>query len=188
MTALPYQIATLVYIFNREERLLLLHRSKSPNRDLYSPIGGKLEQAVGESPYTCALREIREETGVELELRDLRLCGIVSEQAFEGHIHCLMFCFESLRLVDLPERTIAEGRLEWVKLDEIESKPIPATDRRVIWPLMRRHSAMLNGGPRRAAGRDIFSVHIDCGDPRRMRIVMEYPIDESDIPIAIGTP
>ncbi len=69
MTALPYQIATLVYIFNRENRLLLLHRSKSPNRDLYSPIGGKLEQAGGESPYTCALREIREETGVELELR-----------------------------------------------------------------------------------------------------------------------
>ena len=187
MTALPYQIATLVYIFNRENRLLLLHRSKSPNRDLYSPIGGKLEQAGGESPYTCALREIREETGVELELRDLRLCGIVSERAFEGQIHCLMFCFESLRLVDLPERTIAEGRLEWINLDEIEAKPIPATDRRVIWPLMRRHSAMLNGGSR-CARRDIFSVHIDCADPRRMRIVMEHPIDESDDSSAVQNP
>src|ERR1035437_3474557 len=63
---IPYKIAVLAYIFNAEGKLLLLHRKKPPNQDLYSPIGGKLEQQIGESPYACALREIAEEVGVAL--------------------------------------------------------------------------------------------------------------------------
>ena len=54
---IPYKIAVLVYIWNDAGELLLLHRRKPPNQHLYSPIGGKLEQHLGESPYACALRE-----------------------------------------------------------------------------------------------------------------------------------
>lgn len=173
MSNLPYRIATLVYIFDGQGRLLLLRRSGTPNFNLYSPIGGKLEQASGESPYACALREVREEAGVQLELADLRLCGIVSERAFEGRGHWLIFCFESLRTVELSERNISEGRLEWVAPDAVAAKPIPNTDREIIWPLVRRHSAMLNhGGTHR---REIFSVHIDCSRPGddSLRITLE---------------
>ena len=38
----PYKIAVLCYLYDEEGRLLLLHRRKPPNRDMYSPIGGKL--------------------------------------------------------------------------------------------------------------------------------------------------
>src|SRR4051812_15597405 len=98
---IPYKIAVLVYVFNDEGKLLLLHRRKPPNKDLYSPIGGKLEQQLGESPYGCALREIQEEIGIELGLDDIRMLGIVSERAYAGggpqagtESHWLMFCFE----------------------------------------------------------------------------------------------
>src|SRR5690606_13000092 len=74
---LPYRIAVLAYLFDDQGRLLLLHRRKVPNRHLYSPIGGKLDVDAGESPTACAIREIREEAGIELALADLHLTGMV---------------------------------------------------------------------------------------------------------------
>ena len=73
---LPYQIAALCYLFDENGRVLLLHRSKPPNFELYSPIGGKLEQVDGESPTACAMREIHEEVGLDVSPGDLHLTGI----------------------------------------------------------------------------------------------------------------
>jgi 8-oxo-dGTP diphosphatase len=170
--SLPYRIATLVYVFNRERQVLLLHRLRPPNQGLYSPIGGKLEQAAGESPYACALREIREEIDLELTLEDIRLCGLVSEKAHEGKAHWLMFCFEIVKPVQIVSRNIPEGSLEWISVDKIDSLPIPETDRLVIWPLVRRHSVVL----RDRIGDDpaVFSVHIDCTNPDQLTTVLEH--------------
>lgn len=160
---MPYKIAVLVYLFNSRGRMLLLKRCRSPNLDFYSPVGGKLEQATGESPFACALREIAEETGQRLTLADIRLMGIVSEKAFEGRGHWLMFCFESLTAVNFSAHEIPEGKLEWVDPSVMSQLHIPETDRRIIWPLVRQHSLNLNpGSPISRA--EIFSVHIDCSD------------------------
>ena len=181
--SIPYKIAVLVYVFNARGELLLLHRRRPPNQDLYSPIGGKLEQAIGESPYACALREIQEEIDVTLELKDIRLAGLVSERAFPASAppdgsapaaaaHWLMFCFEVTRPLNFPPRQIEEGRLEWIPLDAIERLTIPKTDREVIWPLMRRHSVALSGV--HAGG--FFSVHIDCTDADNFKVTYEHPL------------
>ena len=56
---------------------LMLHRIKKEhdeNRDKWVGIGGKFEE--GESPEDCALREVREETG--LTLRSWSYRGIVT--------------------------------------------------------------------------------------------------------------
>ena len=75
---MPYKIAVLCYLYDTEGRLLLLHRRKPPNRDMYSPIGGKLEIADGEGPHDCALREIREEASVSLAPDEIKLISIVA--------------------------------------------------------------------------------------------------------------
>ncbi|MEM9416650.1 MAG: NUDIX domain-containing protein [Planctomycetota bacterium] len=149
---LPYKIAALCFLFDDQGRTLLLHRAKPPNLDLYSPIGGKLEQAEGESPTRCAQREIFEEAGLEVAIEDLHLTGIVSEKAFEGKGHWLMFLYEVTRPVELAaERMVFdEGRLEWHDPAGIADLPIPETDRDVIWPLFWKH----RGG--------FFAAHIDC--------------------------
>jgi 8-oxo-dGTP diphosphatase len=192
--AIPYKIAVLAYIFNSRGQLLLLHRKKPPNQDLFSPVGGKLEQAMGESPYACALREIHEEVGIQLSVADIRLLGIVSERAFTGAAaktatppvvsitsrapapspaaHWLMFCFEVTRPQDFPPRQIDEGRLEWFDLGQVAELNIPKTDREVIWPLVREHCKSLNG-PR---ANDFFSVHIDCRDADNFTVTHEHPI------------
>ena len=99
--AMPYKIAVLCYLYDEEGRLLLLHRRKPPNRDMYSPIGGKLEITLGEGPHDCALREIREEASVELRHDEIRLISIVSETAYQGEDHWLIFLFEVTRPIQL---------------------------------------------------------------------------------------
>lgn len=67
---------TLCYI-ERDGQYLMLHRVKKEhdeNRDKWIGIGGKFEDK--ESPEDCLLREVREETG--LELTGYRYCAIVT--------------------------------------------------------------------------------------------------------------
>src|SRR5688572_23119310 len=110
---LPYQIAVLCYLYDEAGRLLLLHRVKPPNRHLYSPIGGKLHMELGESPLTCALREIMEEVELELNPSDLHLTGLITETGYQNEGHWLMFLYEVRRPVKIERMEFGEGRLEW---------------------------------------------------------------------------
>ena len=151
--ALPYKVAVLCYLWDADGRLLMLHRRKPPNVDMYSPVGGKLEISRGESPHECAVREVHEETGLRLADDEMRLLGMVSERAYQGEMHWLIFLFECVRPVahdEIAHAEFDEGRLEWVAAGDIPSLPIPATDREILWPLVRDH----RGGH--------FCVDIDC--------------------------
>ena len=91
---MPYRIATLLYCFNERDEVLLLERAQQPNLGLWSPCGGKLDTAAGESPYACARREAQEELGLVIGLEDLHLTGLVSEHGYQGQSHWLMFLYE----------------------------------------------------------------------------------------------
>ena len=153
ITDLPYKIAVLCYLYDEDDNLLLLHRAKEPNSGHYSPIGGKLEAKIGESPHECAVREIQEESGVSVRPNELRLSGMLAETAYEDKTHWLIFLFEVTRHVqhsEIENMEIDEGSLEWVHVDDVENKKIPQTDRQIIWNLVKQH----RGG--------FFAVHIDC--------------------------
>lgn len=158
--ALPYKIACLCDLRDDRGRVLMLRRTKAPNLGLFSPIGGKLDVALGESPAQCAVREIHEEAGIRVAMEHVRLIGMVSEQAYEGQVHWLMFVYRVVVPVDVPPRTISEGELCWIEPEQIDRLPLPESDRLVIWPLMRRVA------PDRVAGEPgFFAVHIDCSSP-----------------------
>lgn len=153
---LPYKLACLCDLRDANGRILLLHRLRAPNKGLCSPIGGKLEMDTGESPFHCAQREIWEEAGIEVPLDRLHLGGLIAETAFEGQGHWLLFYFRVMGAVEVPARSIDEGELVWHEPGELESLPLPQTDRAIIWPMIREHEGV-NGGPP-----GFFSVHIDC--------------------------
>jgi 8-oxo-dGTP diphosphatase len=147
---LPYKIATLLYCFNPQGQALLMRRAKEPNLGLWTPCGGKLRTEAGESPYACACREAREETGQDLAPGDLHLTGIVSEHGFQGQAHWLMFLFEvKPRLERLPPPH-REGEFAFFEPGEIAKLNIPRTDAEQIWPLFWRH----RGG--------FFAAHCRC--------------------------
>jgi 8-oxo-dGTP diphosphatase len=172
--ALPYKIACLCDLRDKDGRVLLLKRLKAPNLGLVSPIGGKLDVNHGESPARCAQREIEEESGIHVPMERLHLAGIISEQAFEGRGHWLMFLYRVLGPVWTEPRDMREGRLDWFPLDQLESLPLPESDRKVIWPLIKKHEPKTpNGKP------GFFAVHIECtgekGDRMEWRVEQETP-------------
>lgn len=139
MPSPTHRIATLLYCFNEADEVLLLRRAKEPNRGLWSPPGGKLEVATGESPHSCAAREATEELGIQCAAADFRLAGIVTEQGHLGATHWLMFLFElRFRLEGLP-RPHEEGEFGFHRRGALEALALPRTDRERIWPLFWDH-------------------------------------------------
>jgi 8-oxo-dGTP diphosphatase len=169
--SLPYRIACLCDLRDAQGRLLMLRRLKAPNQGLCSPIGGKLHVDEGESPAQCAQREIKEEAGLDIPIERLHLIGLVSECAFEGRGHWLMFVYRVLGPVSVPPHDIREGRLDWFSPKELEKLPLPETDRKIIWPLMERAE------PKTTQGRPgFFAVHIDCrSEELRWAVEQEVP-------------
>jgi len=145
-----HQISTLLYCFDRNDRILLLERGQEPNRGLWSPCGGKLSTELGESPYACACREAGEELGVTISAQDLHLTGIVSEHGYEGRSHWLMFLFEIRPRLDQVPPAHREGRFEFFRRAELEGLSLPQTDRERIWPWFWQH----RGG--------YFAAHCRC--------------------------
>ncbi len=157
MSALPYKLACLCDLRDEEGRILLLRRERSPNKGLCSPIGGKLEMGEGESPTQCAQREIMEEAGIHVPIERLHLMGLISERAYEGEGHWLLFLFRVLGTVHVEECDMPEGRLEWFRPEELDALPLPDTDRAIIWPMIRKHDVR-----EEADQPGFFAVHIDC--------------------------
>lgn len=136
---LPHKLSVLVFVRNRAGELLLIERAKAPNAGLWSPIGGKIETSLGESPHACAARETHEEIGLEITTNDLHLFAMIAEHAYEGGAHWLMFLFECrLPITDLPP-TIPEGRFGFFTREAVNQLPLPETDRTGLWPIYDRH-------------------------------------------------
>ncbi|MBY0309286.1 MAG: NUDIX domain-containing protein [Phycisphaerales bacterium] len=157
---LPYRIATLVDLRDARGRFLLLRRKKAPNQGLCSPIGGKLDMPSGESPAACARRETLEEVGLDIPIERFHLLGLISETAFEGRGHWLIFYYRVKGSVEFTPTETPDGWLDWHEPQEIDKLPIPETDRRIIWPLVLKHDP-----PPHGENPGFFAVHIDCTGP-----------------------
>ncbi|MBL8745504.1 MAG: NUDIX domain-containing protein [Phycisphaerae bacterium] len=166
----PYKIAVLCDLRDDRGRLLLIRRAKDPNKGLYSPIGGKLDTASGESPAMCAQREIHEEAGIDVPIDRLHLGGIISEHGYQGQTNWLMFWYRVLGPVTVTPHTIGEGDLEWHAPEAFDRLPLPDSDRRIIWPLVHRHDAAAPARP------GFFAVHVECeGQDMTWRVEQSTP-------------
>lgn len=136
---LPYKISVLVFIENDAGEQLLLLRAKEPNLGVWTPIGGKLEMAVGESPFECAIRETFEETGLAVRQEDLHLFAMVAEKAYQGATHWLMFLFRCRKSIGGLPPAIKEGRFGFFSREKIRTLPIPETDQAALWPVFDQY-------------------------------------------------
>ena len=137
--SLAYKIAVLVFLENQAGEQLLLLRAKPPNLGVWSPIGGKLETAIGESPFECAVRETHEETGHVITTADLHLFAMIAEKAYEGQSHWLMFLFRCQKPLTTLPPDISEGRFGFFSREKINEIPLPETDRTALWPIYDQH-------------------------------------------------
>lgn len=138
MSKLPFKISALVFVRNQRNEHLLIERRKAPNQGCWSPIGGKLDMELGESPYECARREVGEEIGLNLGDEELHCFGYISEKSYEGSGHWLMFLFNCHRRIDALPPEIDEGHFRFFEREAIEALDIPETDRTLLWPYFDR--------------------------------------------------
>ncbi|MBP5520239.1 MAG: 8-oxo-dGTP diphosphatase [Treponema sp.] len=116
---------TLCYI-EKNGSYLMLHRTKKQNdynHDKWIGIGGKFEN--GESPEDCAIREVREETGLEIAPENLEYCGIVTfvdTSAAEVYTE-FMHIFRARSFSGTLLTDCSEGDLEWVPVNKMNDLP-----------------------------------------------------------------
>lgn len=115
---------TLCYL-EKDGKYLLLHRTKKEgdlNRDKWIGVGGKFED--GESPEECAVREIREETGLTATPLYRGIVTFASDKWPTEYMHLFTATEFSGKMTECDE-----GELAWVDKDKVTSLPIWQGDR-----------------------------------------------------------
>ncbi|MCI8635068.1 MAG: 8-oxo-dGTP diphosphatase [Eubacterium sp.] len=126
------KLTTLCYI-EKDNCYLMLHRIKKEhdvNRNKWIGVGGKFEP--DETPEECLLREVKEETGLTLlKYRFRGILTFIAEGWESEYIHLYTATEFKGTLAEC-----AEGNLEWVPIDQIETLPIWDGDRIFLRLLM----------------------------------------------------
>lgn len=124
---------TLGYILSPDRRnVLMVHRiarSEDDQLGKYNGLGGKM--LPDEDVATCMIREIREESG--LEVLDMRLRGTINWTNFgpKGE-DWLGFVFLVTKFAGEPRAGNEEGPLTWVPLDRLHELPMWEGDRHFL--------------------------------------------------------
>ncbi len=143
---LPYTIAFCLV----GDKVLMVKRIKSPNKDLWNGIGGKIEE--GETPLQAVSREIMEEAELDINTAtSVHYAGIVTWTTVEDesnkdkgmHAYIIDFSADTLIMdsVDTPE-----GLLEWKDLEWVCDKTNPEVVKNIthFLPLMLRKDNPVN--------------------------------------------
>ncbi len=115
--------STLCYI-EKDGKYLMMHRVKKENdcnKDKWIGIGGKFED--GESPEQCMLREVREETSLEIISWKYRgIVTFVSDEWETEYMH--LFTADAFCGVPVKSEDCTEGNLEWVEKSKVKELPL----------------------------------------------------------------
>ena len=129
--------ATLCYIWKTSEagrEYLMLYRNKKendPNEGKWIGVGGQFE--ADETPDECMLREVREETG--LDLTSYHFCGIIHfvSDTWEDED---MYLYRAECRGDGADLSCDEGELRWIREDALWELPMWEGDRLFLKPLL----------------------------------------------------
>lgn len=155
------RVSALCYL-EHEDQVLMLRRWHEPYAGMWTAPGGKLK--IGETPEQAVIREIREETGLDLIDPELRV--VVSETGADPLYNWLLFGFwcprfrGSLKACD-------EGELRWVPRDLLPSLPIPDVDRHI-------HPLVFSAQSR-------FVVHVEYGKGHTVASIHIHEVCHSDV-------
>jgi len=111
--------STLCYLFRGDE-VLMMHRTRKKNdmnHDKWIAVGGRFEK--GESPEECAMREVREETGLTMLSRQYRgVVTFISDVYETERMHLFTSDEFEGEMTDCDE-----GELVWMPKAELDALP-----------------------------------------------------------------
>ncbi len=110
------QLATLCYVIDKN-KTLMLHRIKKKNdvhEGKWNGLGGKFE--TGETPQECAIREVKEESG--LLIKNPMMHGFITFPMFDRLKDWYVFIFTAKKFSGKLIES-HEGKLEWINNDKL---------------------------------------------------------------------
>lgn len=126
--ALPAPIPAVGVVCLRGDKVLLVRRGRPPRLDEWSLPGGRIEP--GERIEEAALRELREETGVEAEISGL--IDVVDGLFPAAGLHYVLIEFAARWLSGEPAPGDDAAEARFVTLDEVEALVDWSETRRII--------------------------------------------------------
>ncbi|NMC54020.1 MAG: 8-oxo-dGTP diphosphatase [Chloroflexi bacterium] len=130
MPLLKYTLCFLTH----QDSILMLKRNRPPNRGLWNGVGGHIE--AGETPGQSILREVKEETG--LEIPAARYAGILTWSGFEiedGGLYIFTAQAPSFNI-----QQSEEGWLAWKPKDWVFSSPEVVSNIHIFGPEVFKNS------------------------------------------------
>jgi 8-oxo-dGTP diphosphatase len=128
-------IAVGAFVF-KDGQVLLVRRGKMPGRGKWSIPGGAVE--LGETLRDAVAREVREETGVDIEVGPLALIlePVVRDENEKIQFHYVIVDFSARWLAGEPhgETDVLEARwAKFAELDDLETTPGLAVAAKRAW-------------------------------------------------------
>ncbi|GGH35104.1 ADP-ribose pyrophosphatase YjhB, NUDIX family [Cribrihabitans marinus] len=110
-------------------RVLLVQRGKPPGLGLWGFPGGHVEW--GETVRAAAVRELREETGIEAEAQDVLTCLdlVLADEAGEVATHYLLVAVSCLYRGGTPMAGDDARDARWFDIPDVLSGALPMNDR-----------------------------------------------------------
>jgi mutator protein MutT len=128
-------------VLRDDGRVLVIRRGRAPGRGTWTLPGGKVEP--GESPTDAVVREVREETGLAVEVAELLTVVELDIEGFSYAIHehlCRVTgAADPARVVPRPGDDAEEVR--WALPGELEALGVSSATRGVVALGCRRRSA-----------------------------------------------
>src|SRR5437588_4945103 len=115
----PVRYSAIMALLDLTGRILLVRTQRLPH--FWQPIGGGIEHD-DKSPIDALIREIKEETSLELTPRDLEFQLCANYDFGTGKIYCYTALLPSGRSIYLSSPEIIEGG--WFKINDALSLPM----------------------------------------------------------------
>jgi len=118
----PDPKVAVAVVIEKDGRLLFVQRAVNPFKGLWTLPAGFLD--AGEDPVDASSREVREETGLEIEISEL--IGIISGQEYAKGAHLVLVYRASIMGGELKPGDDA-ARAEFFKLDNLPPMAFQST-------------------------------------------------------------
>jgi len=130
-------------VFNKQKQVLMIKRNQPPAMGLWSVPGGKLE--AGEFLKEACKREIKEETGLDIDVKNI---VAVVERRIEG-FHYLIIDYLALLVDEENAMSIAQSDVieaEWIGLEHLADYDLVTGLREIIMRAYSVYSGSLLAG------------------------------------------